>query len=1085
VNSATISGDITDSSNLAIPGAQVTVTNEATAIRRVVKSNDVGIYVVAGLPIGPYRIEVEAAGFKKALREGIQCDVGQVIPVNFTLEVGLVTESITVREAAPTVATETTSLGNLRYGQQIQAMPLNARNLSALYALTAGVPVYSNGVNPAATGFVDNNGVGDTGFSIDGTVGNSPINGNSGNVPSLNGRVIEQNMPNLESVAEFRFETSNGKAEFGQISTISIVSRSGTNTLHGSAFEYNRVGATSARSFFVPQRENLTRNQYGLSLGGPVYIPGAYNGRNRTFFFGAWEGFRDNRGFAVTGEFPNSAQKNGDLSVLNPRIALLDPNGGLFPNDVIPPSRIVSVSRSMLAYVPPVPGDVSPTTVGYNFAGAKPEVDMTDKFDVKMDHRFSNRDSISGRFTYSDNFNDWTNVSPLPNQIGLGLQDTLGRQFSVVETHIFSPATLNEARLGYWRKRRFVRVGLSDVNFLTGENAIPGITPAPPFQGLPLLTFNNSLLGVTPTLFGSSTTDRKAAENTFQFSDNLTLVHSRHTFKFGGDIRRPSINNYSVANPAGLFTFSSSSSVANSATGDSFADFLLGLPQTSAWAVAKDAYTRGWQYFFYGQDDFKVSSRLMINYGLRWDYYGKLSELYGRDANYDFALRKVVTPSAGQKYFLPGFVGNPLIVTAESVGLGNPPIIQDRNNFAPRVGVAWQPFGMGKTVIRAAYGIFYASPSGFLNFQDATLPPYNQSYSYSRPTAIGADGTPPSFSNPVATGGAATANLLAPVNSVDRNYRDLYAQVWNFSIEQGLRRNFVARTSYVGNRGNRLYRQVYANACLPGPVACDARTASQNPRYDVNFPDTAGGIRTVGRSIYNALQVEGEKRYSNGLFFNGNYTFGRLIGLSVVPENPIANASLDRGRDPSSITSAFHFNAVWDLPFGPHRYFLRDLRGPTAKILGGWQLAGIAQIQSGMPFTVTAPAGNTGTGSSANRANRTADGRLPTNRSEAQMLSQYFDVTAFSVPPIGTVGTSGVGVLIGPGLFNSDISLMKNTLLREPLNLQFRADFFNIFNHPNFDLPNADSSSPAFGKISGTNPYTFPRQIQFGLRLQF
>lgn len=1085
VTGATISGEVRDSTNSAIPAAQITITNEATALRRVVKSNDVGIYVAPGLPIGAYRIEAEAAGFKKSIRENIQCNVAQVVRADFVLEVGQLSESVTVQEAAPVVATETTSLGNIRYGQQIQTMPLNARGLSGLYTLTAGVPVYSSGVNPAVTGFVDNNGVGNTGFLIDGTVGNSPINGNSGNVPSLNGRVIEQDMPNLESVAEFKFNTSNDKAEFGQISSISIVTKSGSNQVHGSAFEYNRVGATSARSFFAPKRESLTRNQYGLSLGGPVVIPGLYRGRNRTFFFGSFEGFRDHRLFPVTGTFPNSKEKNGDLSAILSKMLLRDPNGGTFPNNIVPPSRIHPVTKAMLAYIPPVAGDQSATVAAaFNFAGAKPQVDHTDKFDVKGDQRFSDKDSLSARLTYSDNFNHWTNSSPLPNLIGLGLQDTLARQFSVAETHVFGPARLNEFRIGYWRKRRLVRVGLSDLDFLTGTQAIPGIHPPPPFQGLPSVSINSSELGITSSMFSASTTSRKASEDTMQLTDSYTLIHSRHTFKFGGDLRRPRINNYSVAAPAGNFGFTSSASVANSATGDSFADFLLGLPQSSSWAVAKDGYTRAWYYFFFAQDDFKITSRLILNYGVRWEYFGRLGELYGRDANYDFSLKKVVVPAKGRSYFLPNFAGSPLIVDAESVGLGKRLLEPDLNNYAPRIGLAYQPFGSRKTVLRAAYGIFYTPPSGFLNFQTSTGPPYNTSYSYSRPTAVGAGGRPPSFDNPVATGGA-SSNLLAPVNSVARDYRDLQSQIWNFTIEQGLQQDLSLRLSYVGNKGSRLYRQVYANACLPGLVACEARAADQSPRADVNFPVTGGGIQTVGRSIYHSMQVEVEKRYSHNLFFNANYTFGRVIALTSSPANPIANASLDRGRDATSITGVFHLNAVWDLPFGPKQRFLSGARGAAAKVVGGWQLAGLTHIQTGQPFTVTAPAADTGTGSGVNRADRIADGRLSPDRPKSEWLNKYFDPTAFKRPARGQIGTSGVGVLVGPGLFNTDLTLMKNIAIYERLNLQFRAEFFNISNHANFSNPVSDVTSAAFGRISSTNPNTFPRQIQFGARLQW
>ena len=1080
---ASVSGTITDTSDAVVPQAIVVVINTKTGVQRKTISNQQGIYNVSELPPGSYRIRVDKPGFQPLVRENLTLDVAVNARVDLKLRVGNTKQTVIVESGTEALQTATTSLGNIRYGEQIQTMPLNSRGISSLYPLTAGVPVYSNGVNPPVSGFVDNQGVGDTAYVIDGTVANSPINGNSGDVPSLNGRVIEQDTPNLESVAEFSFNTADGKAEFSQISTISVVSKSGTNELHGSLFEYNRVGATSARSFFSPVRESLTRNQFGGSIGGPVDIPGLYNGHNRTFFFGAYEGFRDYRQFAVTGKFPNSEERVGDLNVLAATLQLRDPNGGVFPNNIIPRSRLSPVSQALLAYVPVPAGDQSAhAATAYNFAGDKPEVDWTNKFDVKLDHRFSDKDSISGRLTYSDNFNNWTNSSPLPNQIGLGTQTTNARQFSISETHIVNPANLNEFRAGFWRKYRLVTNGLSNTMFLTGDHTIPGINPQPPFAGLPSVEINSSLLGVTSSLFSASTTDRRAAEQTEQASDSYTLVHGRHTFKFGADIRRQLINNYSAANPAGDFMFSSSTSPANSATGDSFADFLLGLPQSDTWQTAATSYPRSWQDFFFAQDDYRVNSRLTLNAGLRWEYFGRFTEKYSRDANFILSLGEVAVPSGGRQYFLPQFVGNPLIATASSVGLNASLLHPDLNNFAPRFGLAYQPFDSGKTVIRAAYGVFYSPYSGFLNFQDATLAPYNLSYSYSRPSAIGAGGTPPSFANPFATGGA-SSNLLASVNSVDPNYRDLYSQVWNFTIEQQVGGGFVLRTSYVGNKGTRLPRQVYANGCLPGPIACQARSAAQNPAINPLFPVTAGGMQTNGNSIYHAWQTEIERRYSNGLFLNANYTFDRLIDDGGAPENPIANSSLDRGRDATSITSIFHLNAVWALPFGPKQRFFGNASGATAKVIGGWQLAGLLHLQSGIPFTVTAPAANSGTGSTVNRANRIADGRLPADRPLNQKLAEYFNTAAFQLPALGQVGNAGIGALVGPGLFDTDMTLMKNTVLTERLNLQFRAEFFNIFNHPNFANPVADITSSAFGQINST--VGFPRQIQFALRLQF
>jgi hypothetical protein len=275
---------------------------------------------------------------------------------------------------------------------------------------------------------------------------------------------------------------------------------------------------------------------------------------------------------------------------------------------------------------------------------------------------------------------------------------------------------------------------------------------------------------------------------------------------------------------------------------------------------------------------------------------------------------------------------------------------------------------------------------------------------------------------------------------------------------------------------------MFSNGCVVGLIACESRTADQFPRADANFPVTVGGMQTVGKSIYHGFQTELEQRYSAGVFLNANYTFGRVIGLSTSPADPLGNASLERGPDTTSIAHVFHFNGVWDLPFGPGRRYGGD-RGVIAAIVGKWQLAGLLHIQSGQPYTVTAPAPDTGTGSTVNRADRVADGRLSTDRPKSDWLNQFFDTIAFRRPARGAVGTAGVGVLTGPGLFNSDVTVMKSFDITEQVKLRFRAEFFNVFNHANFANPVSDVTSSAFGRIAST--YGFPRQIQFGLRLQF
>lgn len=525
-----------------------------------------------------------------------------------------------------------------------------------------------------------------------------------------------------------------------------------------------------------------------------------------------------------------------------------------------------------------------------------------------------------------------------------------------------------------------------------------------------------------------------------------------------------------------------SPNVANSATGDSFADFLLGLPQTAAWAPVKENYSRAWQYGFFAQDDFKVSSRLTINYGLRWDYLGKYVEKYGRDANFDLNLQKVVVPPAGVPFFLPQFVNNPLIVESTSVGLGDGLIYPQWNDWGPRVGIAYQPFGSGRFVIRAAYGIFYGEPSAFLNGQAGLGPPYNLSYSFSRVSAIGAGGRPPSFSDPTATGGA-SSNLLASVTTLDPHQRDLSTQIWNFTLEDQLGGDYLLRASYIGNKGTNEQFNPYRNACIPGTIPCAARNAAQSPPLNPLFPTSAGGFATIGNSHYEAMELEIEHRLSRGVFFNANYTLGKTLAHDANVEDPLRNLSLDFGPIANSIRHMFHFNSIIDLPFGPNQRLLKNTHGVVAGVVSGWKISGDLYVRSGTNFTVTAPTAQSGTGSSVERANCIGLPTLPGDRSKNEWLNEYFDTSAFAMPALGTIGTCGVGILSGPGLWSADTSLNRLFTLTERLRLQFRADFFNVFNHPNFANPDSVITDSAFGRIAATTG--FPRQMQFGLHLRW
>jgi hypothetical protein len=1086
VDESRIGGQVTDNTGAAVPGAQARVTDEATGTVRSTTTSRDGYYAVPQLQRGTYRVEIDAPGFKRAVREHMECSLGQVLTLNFSLQVGEHTELLTVTGQVSTIQTETTSLGNLRHLEQMQDLPENARGVTQLLGFSAGVvkDISDNLAYTPIAGLVtfSSSAPDFTAWVFDGAWGNTPLGG-TGNIIPLDGRQFEQNTPNLESIAEYNVTTSNNKAEAPMAATVSVVTKSGGNDVHGSLFEYNRVGAESARSFFAPNREGLTRNQFGGSIGGPIYFPKLYNGRNKSFFFFSYEGFRDFRTTTSSGTLPNTAETNGDLSAELNKIQLRDPLGGIFPNNIIPASRISPVSSAMLKYVPTTIGNQSATTpVPFNYVTNKPVVDRDWKFDIKLDHHIGDKDSLSGRFTDSSGFQNNTNTSPVP-ALGEGHQFTWGKQLSVTETHIFSPTTLNEIRAGFYRKSRFQTYQLGDVDFLTGSQAIPGITPKAPFQGPPTIILNNSILGVSSGILQTaSQTPRTIVEQAFQVSDNLTLVRGRHQYKFGAELRRFDVNWLQASSPSGTFTFGSSSAAANSATGDAYADFLLGLPQTAAWSPAKDNYSRASGYSFFAQDDFKISSSLTINYGLRWDYMGKYYEKYGRDANYDIYIDKVVVPSSGPQFFLPQFNNNPFIVLSNTVGLGRGLIYPDWNDWGPRFGIAYQPFGQGKFVIRGGYGIYYASPSGFLNGQAGLGVPYNISYTYSRASAIGANGTPPSFANPTATGGA-SGNLLSAVSSVNPWQKDTSAQMWNLTLERQLPRNHAVRASYVGNKGTHEVYAGYQNACVPGPIPCSARGPGQDPAFNPLFPTTAGGMSTWGNSHYAALELELEHRMVNGLFYNVNYTFGKTLAHDNNVEDPLQNRQLDYGPFNYSITHMFHFNGLWDIPLGKGKAAFGNAGAVLNALVSNWKLSGDLYVRSGLRYTVTAPASQSGAGASVERANCVGNPNLPSGRSENDQFNQYFNTAAFVTPALGTIGTCGVGILQGPGLWTADTSLNRLFPVTEHLKLQFRADFFNVFNHANFANPDSVITDSAFGKITSTTG--FPRQMQFGLHLRW
>lgn len=1045
----TIYGTITDPTGAAIIGATVTVTKLETNLTRTATTDAEGAYKFTLLPVGRYGISVEAEGFK-SYREEVTLEVQANLRVDFKLELGEITEEVVVTGGALLIDMASTTLGKVVEERRIVDLPLNGRNFLQLGVLQAGVTPPIPGINLSGSGMNETPGGTAFNFSVNGMriSSNNHLLDGVNNVEPFSGAAMI--VPSPDALQEFRILTNLYSAEFGRAggSIVTVLTKSGTNSFHGSVYEFLRNDVLDARNFFAPEVPALKQNQFGFTFGGPIL-------KDRTFFFGGYEGFRQRKGTPISTPVPSLRLRRGDFS--QEARKPIDPlTGQRFPGDVIPLDRINPVARKVLELWPE-------PNLGANIWSSAPSGPHDrDQFMVRLDHRFlDGRNTLTGRYLFDEGslltptgavvLN--TAVVEVPQFASLNANRF--QNLLIADTHLFSPKVLNEFRLAYQRARvgnqRPVnpqdprRLGFTFPIAGSPIAADPGIA-VPGFSGLGYTFFNDRV------------------SNFYEFADNVAVNAGRHSLKFGANIRHSRIFGLFPSIVFGNFAFP------GLATGHPFGDFLLGRPFLFLQAGGRpDKSLKQTVYYFYGQDDLRLSKNLTLNLGLRYELVPGLTERENLLMTFVPGVQSVQSPTIPPGLVRPGDPGIPKTVF---------PTEKDR--FAPRIGIAWNPFGDGKTSIRAGYGIFY-DESALVQSATVIQPPDLQAFA----TII----NPPSFADPYLGNSPFNPPVRFPlryvpgsVNFVAPDLKLAYIQHWNLTVQRQLTSSLAVEVAYAGNKGTKLQGTVDPNQAIWNPGATRQNIAQRRP-----FPQFGNFIEvfSIFNSSYHGLQTTVTQRLNRGLSFQASYTWSKAIDDTTLPiaffqipgqvDRPQNSRDLraERGLSAFDVRHRFVLSYIYELPF-----FRRG--GAASYVLGGWKLSGIVTLQSGYPFTVIDSADPSVDAIRGDRTDLLRDPNLPSGQRTPE---RWFDTTAFRRFVMPNFGNAGRNIVFTDGIVNFDLGLAKEFRLGERPRLEFRWEVFNLFNHPNFGLPVNDFNSPSFGRVLRTS--TPERQMQFALKFLF
>lgn len=1083
VASAEISGTILDASGSVIANARVTVTNSGTNREHHTISDATGAYKVQLLPPGDYVVTVDVPGFRRLVRSGITLQVNQQSQLDLTLQLGQTSEVLEVTEQAPLLESESSVLGTVVSEKLVNQLPLNGRNFVQLATLSPGV----NGVGYSAGGtimsgsrpddrrpgteiFSNGNREGSNNFLYDGIDDNE----------RLTLSIVLR--PPVEGVREFKIQTNLYSADVGRNSgaVVDVITKSGTNQFHGSIFEFLRNSAMDARNYFSPKGTAFPAfrlNQFGGSLGGPVMLPKLYDGKNRTFFFVDYEGYRRDSQQLLLGNIPTAKMRTGDFSetatIYDPLTTRPNPNGSgvirdAFANNLIPATRFDPIAVKMVQAYP------APTSSARfnNYLANLVQNQKWNQGDVRVDHQISAKDNFFARWSIQNTETIVPSSFPSTNIPGISIPVNLGDEASFAGTsfspdqhavaswaRVITPKLVNDFRVGFNRFRLdYTADQYAPGQALGNQLGVPNSNATPAEQNLPIFS-PSSYIGIGQTR--SLPIFRR--ENTYQIVDNMSFNSGAHTLKWGLDFRRRQLTIYQTNQGNGRFNFSPALTDSRSGSGgDSMASFLLGYP-----TLAAHDYTLNWpgergsEWGMYFADDWRVSRKLTLNLGLRWDYYSPYSEVANRWANFNMATAKI---DVAGRNGVDKYVG----------------IQPYHKNFGPRFGFAYQL--MARTVLRGGFGMFY-NPTGS---EGGSLRLFRQLPFGSTVTVTPGDiNVGPRVRDGFAPVQPVDFSLadkpFGAVVAIDPRFRPSYAEQYNLTLEHEITSlATVVKVAAVGNLGRRLYNTYNANQPIPGAAALNTR----RPLYGIAAKiSDVSYFSTDGLSSYQAFQLTVDKRFARGLSGLLGYSWSHAIdniplefgggSAGPQPQDP-RNMKAERGNSIIDMRHRLTVSYLYELPVGKGKA-LMDRGGFANAILGGWQTNGILVVQSGLPFSPVLQTSTTnGTGS---RPDVIGPVSYPGTR------LRWFDASAFGTPAAYTYGNAGRNILFGPGRWNWDMSLFKNFVIKDQTRFELRAEAFNIFNHPQLGQPNSSIGNAQVGQITST--VGNPRQLQMALRFQF
>jgi hypothetical protein len=1111
VTTGTILGTVKDGTGAIIEGASVTVkeVNKGTVQKYVTDEN--GAFYAPFLSPGTYQVSVQKAGFKTQLSSKIDLQVDQKQRLDFTLQIGEVTESVDVVASAPLVRSETAELGQVVVERAIRELPLNGRNFAQLVYLAPNVTPGQQGEN--LSGQSSFNPRAASNFNALGSQANMNawlVDGIDNNEYTFNTVIVQ---PSIESVREFKVLTGTFSAEFGRgAGVVSVSTKSGSNDLHGNLFEFLRNDQLDARNYFnAPPQEKppFRRNQFGAAAGGPVYLPKLYNGKNKTFFFMDYFGMRERKGLTFVNSVPTTDVRAGNFSnftdssgkliqIFDPLTTRLNPNFDSskpvstsnpqylrdpFSGNIIPSNRINPVSANVASIypMPNGPGNFN------NYTSSIPRAIDDDGFTTRVDHQISMSDSLFVRYSYetyrlSAPQGQANCCLPTPQSAakkfdlgpyvaGLQVTDLTTQGMALNEAHVFRPNLINEFRAGFARTNPFTRQ--SDMGHAADTSlGIMGVNISQFSSGIS----NIDIADFTGLSGGPGFLPANPRETHWQIEDGMSWTLGRHQTKFGYRYVRRMTSPYTGppgGGPRGAMTFGKNftNDPVTNTQGTGFATMLLGYISGGGGRsiLLEPYYTTNQDHSLYFQDDWKATSRLMLNLGVRYDVFMPDVEIRNRLVNFDMSSLQLAY--AGEN------------------GVSDTANKQTRHgNVGPRVGLAYDVNGDGKTVVRSGFAITYfpMMPSGSSMLGEQV--PYVVSQTPFGNIPV----NPTNWANiPTINQPFPAIQLVKPLTAAQLNASPVAVlghsfanqtpsmQTWNLNIERQIGNSMVAEIAYAGSHSTHILFGYNPNEVQPGVGSIQSRRLLQ----PISNVSSISIYDPRNSSSYHGLSTKLEKRYSSGLQFLLAYTWSKNLdyggsaasgGGAVGNPQTITNIRAGRGLSGFDVRHRFVASYLYELPFGKGKKWVTS--GPMRWVAGGWALTGITTLQSGRPFTVYLASGvNNGAPSWPNR--------LGSGKLDNPDRQYWFDAKAFAAPPPNTYGNSGRGILISPGQVNFDVSFVKNNRIHERYNVQFRLDTFNLTNTPFFGFPNASIGSPTVGQITSTNSDN--RDLQFALKFEF